>query len=295
MGLWDDNSTQGFSSKLIDDNPLFNAYKDGQKYHRLTRAIPKMILEQMSENHALIAGGAVTSVFSETPISDYDVYFYNTSDLNSFLEYLRTLESKLGEKIKVKTVNSSLNAVTFEVTSMNWGSETDDNKILLQVIQKCTVGDYATQSDYNPVPLLESFDFTICMAALDIQSEQFILYKDFLTHLCARRLVFNTKVMKYPICSLHRMLKYIKKGFNISGVEVIKIAIAINQVNMSTWEDFRNQLMGMDTAVFEPLTTAMIEEKGENAPIDFGELFQGIEDYMKGHDNGYGFEGYKHD
>ena len=286
-----------FSKEVLSSNSLFYAAEYELKYYKLVSGLPSCIIKKMEETNAIIAGGAITSIFSESPISDYDVYFYTEKELEAFNEYLNKLvDGKEDLDILDRDVMDSDFRCTKQCTSSNawtykvfWGNKT----ATIQVIMKCTCSTYcdenSSQNPYDPSLLLSTFDFTVCMGALDVKSKQFILYKDFLVHLCSRRLIYNTKVMTYPICSLHRMLKYLKKGFSISGVEVIKICIAITQLKLKTWQDFKEQLMGIDTQVFEPLTDALIENHGESAPIDFGEILEAIDEYMKGH----GYEGYE--
>jgi hypothetical protein len=58
---------------------------------------------------------------------------------------------------------------------------------------------------------------------------------------------------KYPVCSLFRMRKFISRGFTISAGEILKIAMNINEFNMTKIPVLRDQLIGVDSAYFNSL------------------------------------------
>ena len=63
----------------------------------------------------------------------------------------------------------------------------------------------------SPNEIINQFDFTVTQGAYDCSCDNFTFGKDFLKHIAQRRLVFNLKA-NYPIASLFRVNKYLKKG-----------------------------------------------------------------------------------
>jgi hypothetical protein len=58
---------------------------------------------------------------------------------------------------------------------------------------------------------------------------------------------------KYPVCSLFRMRKFISRGFTISAGEILKIAMNINEFDLTKIPVLRDQLIGVDSTYFNSL------------------------------------------
>jgi hypothetical protein len=62
---------------------------------------------------------------------------------------------------------------------------------------------------------------------------------------------------KYPVCSLFRMRKFISRGFTINAGEILKIAMNINEFDLTDVRVLRDQLVGVDSAYFNNLISAI--------------------------------------
>ena len=107
------------------------------------------------------------------------------------------------------------------------------------------------------------------MGAYSFKHKEFYLDKFFLTDNIEKRLRFNPGT-EYPICSLYRTIKYQKRRYMLSGIEMIKIALAINNLQMKTYKDLKQQLMGIDTQFLSPLTSKLLDD--ENQKYDFSKF-----------------------
>lgn len=183
------------------------------------------ILNLMEHYSAFIAGGALTSVFSSAHINDFDVFFPDALSFNNALAATPTDD---------KTIYSDA-AVSVIIGGKR-----------IQLIKAIT-GD--------PLTVIKSFDFTVCQAAWSLSSG-FVFCTDFFQHLAQRRLVFNISA-EYPICSLYRARKFIKRGFHFSGIEAIKIGLTIQNLDLNNYGDLRKQLMGIDTMFLKDLTDSL--------------------------------------
>lgn len=187
------------------------------------------LVENFVKNHrGFVAGGAVTSIFSGMRINDFDVFFPSGKDLS--LAMIAAGASEDAEKI-IET-DSALSVV--------------DHGKRVQLI-KVVCG--------TPQQVISGFDFTICQAAYYPQ-EGFIFGPEFLLHLAQRRLVFNTS-SEYPLCSLYRLQKFIRRGFHFSGIEAIKLGLRIHALKIDNEEDLKKQLMGIDALFLKELTDSL--------------------------------------
>jgi hypothetical protein len=62
---------------------------------------------------------------------------------------------------------------------------------------------------------------------------------------------------KYPVCSLFRMRKFLDRGFKITAGEILKIAMNINEFNLTDVNVLQDQLIGVDSAYFNGLICAI--------------------------------------
>lgn len=213
--------------------------------HILLNGIPDKVHKALQTCHAIIAGGAVTSVFSSQPINDYDIYFRGPELMASFQRLLDDPH----------TITDC--ADTYKI----------DGK-LFQAI-KVYHG--------TPYDIIEKFDFTICQGAYDFLANDFYLGENFLKHLAQKRLVY-TGLSEFPIASLYRLKKYIQRGFACSGIEIIKLALQIQRLEISNYGQLRRQLMGIDTLFLKELMDQLDAEK----KYDLEECIEMLTDHLEG-------------
>ncbi|MEM4994837.1 hypothetical protein WKH56_19945 [Priestia sp. SB1] len=181
----------------------------------------KDLVETMKAYKVFIAGGTITSLFTNKEINDIDIYF-------------RCEEDAVGFLVDVWEDKGYVVSHTKKATQlMMYG---DGESINIQLIH-FNYFNSATE-------IFERFDFTSCMGCFDFEKEEFILHDDFLKHNAQRVLKFNSATA-YPIVSLLRVKKYEEKGFRISKPEFIRIALTCMNLNINTYEELKDHLGGM--------------------------------------------------
>ncbi|MCW0235256.1 MAG: hypothetical protein OJJ21_16770 [Ferrovibrio sp.] len=188
-------------------------------------------------DHAYVAGGAVTSVFTGAKINDVDLYFKSRQAFE--LGVYQAYEDGLW------CVAASKRAVTFADQSNN-------------IAQLMHFDFFSTAED-----IFAAFDFTVVMGALDLgdvpqpayrgpliispdsthPDSGFVLHDDFLKHNSQRFLRFNPGT-RYPLASACRVLKYQQRGYTIGKGDMMKIALAVRGVKIETWDDLKDQIGG---------------------------------------------------
>lgn len=164
--------------------------------------------------NCFVAGGAITSVFTNKEINDIDIYFRSKDDLRNFM------------------INNEL----FIVYATDKSFTFKEKDVVYQAIFFDT---FKSAED-----IFDRFDFTVCMGAYDFKTDEFILHKDFFRHNSQRVLRVNNAT-DYPIISALRVDKYKKKGYNISKAEFIKILMAVNKLKIENFQEFKSHCGGM--------------------------------------------------
>ena len=165
---------------------------------------------------AFIAGGAITSLFTNSDINDFDVYFESERELVEFLHEL----------------NGGFTVV----------SHTDKATLLIRDTSKIQLIRFDYFKTANEI--FDKFDFTVCMGAYSFKDKDFHFHDDFFKHNSQRVLQFNPKTA-FPYISMMRVKKYETKGYSISKPQFARIMLACSLKPIKTYEDACEQLGGM--------------------------------------------------
>ncbi|MDX9802910.1 MAG: hypothetical protein RBS96_02625 [Dehalococcoidales bacterium] len=108
-----------------------------------------------------------------------------------------------------------------------------------------------------PEEIHKNFDYVHCLSYWDTK-DNLVLNKDALSSILTKELIFTGS--RYPLCSLFRLRKFIKRGWWISAGEILKIAMSLNELDLKDPIILEDQLIGVDTMYFFELIE-MLREK----------------------------------
>jgi hypothetical protein len=178
------------------------------------------IYETLFDNKAMIAGGSIRSIFCGQEIKDIDIYF-------------RTKEQVVNTFIEFRDIGT---LVSFTDKSASFFISKDGEQLVLQLIFfKC----FELSSD-----IFDTFDFDCCMAAYDFTYEDFVFNEGFVSSNIEKVIKVNEKT-SYPIISLLRVKKYETYGYKVPQKEIVKLALAVSKLNITSWAEFKSQISGM--------------------------------------------------
>lgn len=169
-----------------------------------------------------VAGGAITSLYTNKPINDFDIYPKSDEALN--------------EAIRWAYEDSGYWCVDHSSRAMTFAKGEKDEHPNIQIMHFDT---FETAQK-----IFDTFDFTCCMGAFDLDDEGFVLHPMFLEHCSQRYLSFNTGT-RFPYASGWRVNKYREKGFTIGKIEYQKILLACAAKPITSWEDLKEQIGGV--------------------------------------------------
>ena len=189
--------------------------------------INSKIWESLKKYNCMIAGGAITSIFTHNKINDIDIYFRSNKDYFYFCK-------ELIDKGVFNVLCSTDNAITF-VDKIITRLSIEQPKPTLQAI---CIDYYASPDD-----IFKSYDFTVNMGAYDFSTDSFVLNDDFIYHNMKRELHFNMSC-NFPLDTIFRIDKYVNRGYYISKAEKLKLMLSINSLELNSWEDLTNNIRG---------------------------------------------------
>jgi len=235
----------------------------------------------LKESKCVLAGGAITSLFSNARIKDYDIYFFN-SDADQLMDKIKLAYFINKDVMPVEETIRILFKTDFAVTV------SIDKNIFQFIDAKGVISDWDDKKE--PVKqLLSRFDFTVCMGAFDFNTDKFIFDDCFFEHLAKRMLVYNVE-SQYPFSSLWRSIKYVKKGFTINGIEMLKLGLKCHKIPLNNYSELRKQLMGVDVLFLKALMDKLNDPEISSNKYDFNMFLQLMEKHMKEYFGGFSNE-----
>ena len=267
-------------------------------------------LRKETKNNLLVSGGSIASMLMGADVNDYDVYIKDIDVLKKLAEYyVKPFESKgvwiadgrEKEKLmKEYDVSEELNYYSIALRNL----KEDQIKLMFDKKEgsiKLNEEKSKDELNYEPVffspnaislsndlqivlrfwgddvKIHETFDFIHA-------TNYFTFEKGLVTNIEALESIL-TRTLKYqgshyPVTSIIRAKKFIKRGFNISAGELLKIMFQISQLDLSNPDVLEEQLIGVDIAYFELLINALRNKKSsENFELSskyFNELIDRI-------------------
>ncbi len=109
-----------------------------------------------------------------------------------------------------------------------------------------------------PEQIHSNYDFVHCTNYWHSATRQLTLRQEALEATLARDLRYVGS--KYPVCSLVRARKFIKRGWNINAGQLLKMAFQISKLDLSNLKVLEEQLVGVDAAYFAQLID-LLQEK----------------------------------
>jgi hypothetical protein len=293
-----DKVKRGFKAKTIEQT-IRNKIKGW------LASIEDIELRDAVKKHYIVTGGAITSMLLGDLPNDYDVYL-DDADVAARLAnyYISRLPSVDNAKTATPVVEvpPERNRVTIRVKSAGIAGENIDQSeyqyfeqyadgaqrsaSYLDAMASKDTGHYKalaittnaiTLSDKIQIVLRfvgpaseihKNYDF-VHTTNYFTESEGVVFNQPALESILARELKYVGSL--YPICSVFRIKKFIKRGWTITAGEMLKIAYDISKLDLDNPLVLQEQLTGVDAAYFNQILQ-LIKEEGK--PIDRTYLFE---------------------
>lgn len=112
----------------------------------------------------------------------------------------------------------------------------------------------------KPEEIHENYDFVHCTNYWT-KNTGTVINKDALESIITKELRYVGS--KYPICSLIRTRKFVRKGWTINAGQFVKMAFQASQLDLNNVEVLEDQLTGVDVAYFHQVIGKLREQDTE--------------------------------
>jgi hypothetical protein len=233
-------------------------------------------LRERVKDSILLSGGSIASMLLNQDVNDYDIYIKDVNVLRDITAYYTKGHKAIkvlwgGDKESLMALDFSDKETSYSIAIQNLKS--DQLKLyfggsLCYKIEKPTYKKYVpvffspnaiSLSDNIQIVLRFHGDNEQIHKTFDfIHATNYFTFKDGLVtnikaleSLLTKQLIYQGSL--YPLTSIIRMKKFIKRGWNINAGEILKIMFQISELDLKEPSTLEEQLIGVDVAYFSIL------------------------------------------
>lgn len=114
----------------------------------------------------------------------------------------------------------------------------------------------------SPEEIHNNYDFVHCTNYWVSKTGELVLRQEALESIINKELKYVGS--KYPVCSVVRMRKFIKRGWHVNAGQMVKMCFQISQLDLSDLDVLEDQLTGVDTAYFVQIIDDLRQKQLDN-------------------------------
>lgn len=100
----------------------------------------------------------------------------------------------------------------------------------------------------EPDEIHENYDFVHCTCYWTSWDKKLVMREEAMRSMLARELVYQGS--RYPLCSIIRTRKFIKRGWKINAGQYLKMCMQVSELDLTSISVLEEQLTGVDAAYF---------------------------------------------
>jgi hypothetical protein len=200
----------------------------------------------LAKNEAFIAGGAISSLFTNRVVNDWDIFFRNEDALGRVASFLH---SRGWENVQTTNLARSYKG---EMVEEKYGEKICKGDIIIQLVS----AHYGAPKD-----IFDTFDFHCCMGAFEFKNQEFYFDDWFFTDNMTKLLRYNYEGETNPVNSMVRVEKYKSYGYSISTQEIMKIALSIRKIKLDTYGDAKKFIQAIPFTNIKRLFMSQLIDK----------------------------------
>ena len=219
----------------------------------------------------LVSGGAIASMLQNQPVNDFDVYITDVDVLKRLMVYY--------------TAPTGLEVLDWREDNPCVGDDNKSRNVAIRTLREGQLKTFVKDGGYKNTAELAEGSYSVAFVSANaislsdsvqivtrfwgdcatihrtfdfIHATNYWTFKDgcvfnkeALESLLTQRLVYQGSL--YPLTSIIRAKKFLKRGWNISAGELLKIMFQIAELNLRDIDTLTEQLIGVDVAYFSAL------------------------------------------
>lgn len=265
-----------------------------KKHNEFVQSIKDETVRELVRTNSIITGGSIVSMLLDEEVNDYDYYFANketviavaqyyvkefnaTHDCNAvvkiedgrvsvFIQSNGVAGEMEGHEVEVEDVTEEIKPSTDEEKPKYRPVFLSTNAISLSNKVQLVIRFYGDAAEIH-----SNYDFAHATCYWNSKTGHLELPARALEAIITRELVYTGS--KYPLASIVRTRKFIKRGWNINAGQYLKMALQLNELDLLDMEVLREQLTGVDAAYFYQVIDSVKKQKAENPDFKIDSMY----------------------
>lgn len=263
-----------------------------KKHNELCSSIKDEKVRSLVKENSIITGGSIVSLLTGEEVNDFDIYFTNKETCLEVAKYyvqqFNTSNPKINARVEFEEKTGRIRVF---IQSAGVAQEDDfeevEDEMQTNITSESDLDNIPSKPPYRPVYLTsnaitlsnkvqlvirfygeaeeihKNYDFVHCTNYWESKTRKLTLRPEALEAILAKELRYVGS--KYPLCSIIRTRKFIKRGWNINAGQYLKMCMQLNELDLKNIGVLEDQLVGVDSGYFSMLISAL-EKKKEQEP-----------------------------
>jgi hypothetical protein len=251
-----------------------------KKFGEFASSIEDETVRALVKKNTIITGGCIASMLLGEKVNDYDLYFTDKATCVAVGNYyIQKFTASTGhpmmldaesDRVRIVTASGHRGETAGDVATL------DDAGAIEDAYEDLNEKAQETESDgpavYRPVfmstnaitlsdriqlvlrfygdadTIHENYDFVHCTNYWTSQDGALVLRQPALESLLCKELRYVGS--KYPVCSIIRLRKFIRRGWVINAGQILKAVMQVSELDLTDPKVLEDQLTGVDSAYF---------------------------------------------
>lgn len=280
-----------------------------KKFNQYLESITDETVRELVASNTIITGGCIPSMFQGEPVNDYDLYFTNYQTVMAVANYYirsipdATVDLATENRVKIRIQSAGIADVggidnNYKYFELDRDPDTTNaieyvDKAMEQIQEGDTKPPYSTvflssnaitlsnsvqlilRFYGDPAEIHKNYDFLHCTGYWTSKDRKLVMPEGALEALFTKELRYVGSL--YPVCSIIRLRKFIKRGYTINAGQMLKICMQISDLDLTNVEVLEDQLTGVDVAYFGEVIALLKEKNQLGKPIESAYLIEVID------------------
>ena len=255
-------------------------------------------VKELAKKNTIVTSGAIASMLLNEPVNDFDIYFRTMEAVEKIGAYyvkkfcethshpvalevkdgrvrIVTESGHRGETAgNIETLGSDQIDDAYEAAeALALDKEDDGPKVYTPVFLSTNAITLSNKVQLvlrfygDPDAIHDNYDFVHCTNYWTSWDRHTVLRQAALEALLSRELRYVGS--KYPVCSVMRLRKFIKRGWTVNAGQILKMVMQISELDLTDPKVLEDQLTGVDSAYFMQLISKLHEKDPEKINVGY--------------------------
>ena len=228
-----------------------------ENFNNFVDSITDEKVRELVRKNSIITGGSIVSLLLNEKVNDYDIYFTDKETTKRVANYYVKLFIATNPEYKSTDLYVKEDEETGRISVFCKSSGVAIGVNEGKYVPACLTTNAITLTNDiqlvlrfygEPEEIHKNYDFIHATNYWTSKDNKLVLNPKALECILTKELLYNGS--KYPLCSIIRTKKFIRRGWTINAGQYLKMALQLNELDLLDPVVLEEQLTGVDSAFF---------------------------------------------